>query len=141
MAHDSVAGFSTTNGPISPRRFGLTLGPALLVVAGVAWWRAAAGSAYGLAVVGMLLVIAGAFAPRVLAPVARAWMALGHHLGRITTPVFFSLLWVIAFVPMGVLRRTFSRSPLARDPKASSYWVARAHVPPEVARTSMERQF
>jgi hypothetical protein len=125
----------------SPRRFGLTLGPALLVVAAVAWWRAALGAAQGVAAIGLLLVTAGLLAPTVLAPISRGWMAFGHLLGRVTTPVFFTLLWIVAFVPMGIARRRLSRSPLARDPNAASYWVPRAKVSPDVARTSMERQF
>ncbi|WP_145978999.1 SxtJ family membrane protein [Gemmatimonas phototrophica] len=125
----------------SPRRFGLTLGPALLVVAAVAWWRAALGAAQGVAAVGLLLVTAGLLAPTVLAPLSRGWMAFGHLLGRVTTPLFFTLLWVVAFVPIGLLRRTFSRSPLARDPEALSYWVPRPPIAPDVARASMERQF
>jgi hypothetical protein len=126
---------------LSPRRFGLTLGPALLMVAAVAWWRAALGAAQGVAAVGLLLVTAGLLAPTVLAPLSRVWMAFGHLLGRVTTPVFFTLLWIVAFVPMGIARRRLSRSPLARDPNAASYWVRRAAVSPDVARTSMERQF
>jgi len=132
---------SPLNSQASPRRFGLTLGPALLLVAAVAWWRGALGAAQGVAAVGVLLVTAGLLAPTVLAPVSRAWMAVGHLLGRITTPIFFTLLWVLAFVPMGIVRRRLSRSPLARDPRATSYWVARPDVSADVARSSMERQF
>lgn len=127
--------------PPSPRRFGLTVGPALLLLAVVAWWRAAMGVAQWVAAPGLLLVVMALLVPNVLAPVARAWMALGHVMGRVTTPVFFTVLWVVAFVPMGIARRRLSRSPLARDPQATTYWVPRADVPPDVARTSMERQF
>lgn len=94
---------STDSAPLS-RRFGFTLGPALLVVAAVAWWRAALGAAQG-----------GA--------------AIGHLLGRVSIPVFFTLLWIVAFVPMGIARYRLSRSPLARQ------------VFPDVARTALERQF
>ncbi|HEY0929724.1 MAG TPA: SxtJ family membrane protein [Gemmatimonas sp.] len=125
----------------TPRRFGFTLGGALLVIAAVLTWRQRTGGAFTAGALGVALVSAGAFAPRALAPVSRAWMALGHALGLIVTPVVFTLFWWLAFVPMGILRRTLSRSPMARDPKASTYWVVRKPVPPDVARSAMERQY
>jgi hypothetical protein len=83
----------------------------------------------------------GVLVPTRLGPMERAWMALGHALGRVTTPIIFTLLWWLAIVPMGWVRRTFSRSPLARDPHAASYWQERAPKAPDVARRAMERQF
>lgn len=130
----------TKPGP-SPRRFGLTVGPLLLLLAALVAARGRTGAAQGIEAVGGVLLLLGIVAPRVLAPVLRAWMALGHVMGLVMTPVIFTLLWWLAFVPMGVLRRTFSRSPLARDPLATSYWTARSFVTDEDARAALERQF
>ena len=126
------------------RRFGLTLGPALLVIGALVWWSARprpAPVANVTMAAGAALVLCALILPRVLAPVERAWMALGHMMGRITTPMMFSVLWLVVFVPMGILRRTLSRSPLARRADASTYWVPRTPTTPELARAAMERQF
>jgi len=123
------------------RQFGLTLGPALLGIGALLWWRAQHRLALAVVVAGAVLLMCAMIAPRVLAPVERAWMTLGHAMGRITTPVLFSVLWLVVFVPIGICRRTFSRSPLARRPDAPTYWVPRPPVAPELARAAMERQF
>jgi hypothetical protein len=125
----------------SPRRFGLTIGPLLLLLAAWVAWRGHTRPAQTLEAVGGTLLLLGLVAPRLLAPVLRGWMAIGHAMGLVMTPVIFTLLWWLAFVPVGLLRCTVSRSPLARDPRAASYWVTRAPVADEAARASLERQF
>ncbi len=127
------------------RRFGFTLGPALVGMGALLWWRASHRLAHSLS---LAIVLAGAgllvcaiVAPRVLRPIERGWMALGHIMGRLTTPVIFSVLWWVVFVPIGIVRRTLSRSPLARRADAPTYWVPRVPVAPELARAAMERQF
>ena len=129
---------------VTPRRFGLTLGPALLALGALLWWSGRSRPtpvADVTMAVGAALLLCALVAPRGLAPVERAWMTLGHRMGRITTPVIFSVLWLVVFVPMGILRRTFGRSPLARRADASTYWGRRAPTTPELARAAMERQF
>lgn len=126
---------------ISPRTFAFTLGPALLVLGAAATWKEEGALSTCLLTIGTLLLLLGVLAPSLLVPVARAWMAFGHLLGRITTPVIFTALWLIAFVPMGIIRRRVGRSPLARNPNAASYWVQRPVVADDVARAAMERQF
>ncbi len=130
-----------SNTTATSRRFGLTLGPALLGIGALLWWRAQHRSALAVVVAGAVLLLCAVLAPRVLAPVERAWMALGHAMGRIMTPLVFSVLWWAAFVPIGICRRTLSRSPLARRADAPTYWVPRPPVAPELARAAMERQF
>lgn len=129
----------------SPRRFAFTVGPALMVLAAVATFRQKGGTAGVLVsaatTIGAVVMVLGIVAPRLLAPVVRVWMALGHLLGRVTTPVLFTALWWLAFVPVGILRRRLGRSPLARDPNAASYWVTRPARDEAVARAAMERQF
>jgi hypothetical protein len=75
-------------------------------------------------------------------PFLRRWIALGEWIGRwITAPLLFTLLWWLAFVPLGLARRWFARSPMCRDPAAPSYWHPVPVESPEVARARLERQF
>ncbi len=123
------------------RRFAFTLAAAFGVFFAIALWRGADRAVTVFGALAALLFLLGAFVPTRLGPLERSWMALGRALSRITTPIIFTLLWWIAVVPTGWLRRTVGRSPLARDAGASSYWHAREPKTPDVARRAMERQF
>lgn len=123
------------------RRFGLILGPALIAIAALLWWRDQHHLAIAGAIAGTLLLVCAMVAPQVLGPVERAWMVLGHLMGRVTTPMIFSVLWWVVFVPIGICRRTLTRSPLSRRADAPTYWVRRPPVVPELTRAAMERQF
>ena len=137
MAAADRAGLSTAEG----RRFGLTLAAGFAVVGGVLWWRGhlrAATVAWTLAAAAAL---GGLLVPRHLGPVERAWMALGVALSRVTTPVFYSALYLLVLTPIALVRRTAGRSPLARDPAAPSYWIRRPPASPDERRQGLERQF
>lgn len=123
------------------RRFGLELAAGFAVVAAIAWWRSHEQVAQGLAAVAALAALAALAVPRLLGPVRTAWMAFGHALGRVVSPVFFGAVYYLIVTPTGIARRTFGRSPLARDRAAGTYWIARAPRTPEAARASMERYF
>lgn len=81
----------------------------------------------GLALAGALLALAGLAAPAALRPVYRAWMALGHALGRVTTPVALAAVFVGVFVPLRLLMGLLRRDPLGMRPDraAKTYWSER----------------
>jgi hypothetical protein len=74
--------------------------------------------------------LAGAliFALSFVRPVGRrlyvAWMALGVTLGRVVSPVILLALYVILFVPVGLVFRLRGRDALRRRLRrdAASYW-------------------
>lgn len=123
------------------RRFGLTLGAAFGTLSLIALWRAAFLASLVLGSLSILCALAGLIVPTRLGPFERRWMALGVAISKITTPVVFTLLWWIGFVPTGWLRRRFGRSPFTRRKRATSYWFPREPRDPDVARSAMERQF
>jgi hypothetical protein len=93
-------------------------------------------SASGLAAV----LVAVSFAkPALLKPLNRAWFKLSLLLNRIVSPVVMLLIFVVAFVPMGLLMRIW-RDPLIhrRRPELESYWIARDPAEPG---HSMRNQF
>lgn len=94
-----------------------------------------------LAAIAVPLAVAGLAAPSRLGPVQRGWMALGVALSRITAPLFYSALYWLVLTPIGIVRRTVGRSPLARDAHTTSFWIVRPPQDEEVARRRMERQF
>ena len=66
-------------------------------------------------------------------------MAFARALSRVTTPIIFSVLYLVVVTPMGVLRRTLGRSPIVRQRGQLSYWRPRPPVGAEEAKQSMTR--
>jgi hypothetical protein len=121
------------------RRFGLQVGSAFLVLAGLAWWRGRVHVCVGFAAVGGLLILGGALLPAYLGPVFRAWMGLARLVSGITTPVFLGIVFYVVVTPVGLVMRLLRASPLPRPGTGSSGWIPRA---PEARRgLDMRRQF
>ena len=121
--------------------FSFTLSAGFSVLSVVFAWRRRTAPAEVAFALGAALLLAGMLVPTRLGPVKRAWMGLGHLISRVTGPVVMGLIYFGALTPIGYLRRTFGRSPLARERSASSYWIPRAPRDADERRRAMERQF
>ena len=121
------------------RRFGVTVGAAFLVFAGVAFWRGHPTTTTILGTLGAALVLAGLLVPTHLGPVERAWMKLAHLISKVTTPIVMAAMYLVVLTPVAALRRSLGGNPLSHQPVRDSYWQSR----PENKRrsASMERQF
>src|SRR4051794_37636825 len=77
--------------------------------------------------------------PRVAAPVYRGWMALGHAIGRITTPVLLGLVFFLVFLPVRLALLLLRKDALGarQDANAATYWVTRDR--PDWEREDFER--
>jgi hypothetical protein len=124
------------------RSFGLTVGGILLLIAaartyfhGLGWVQ------YGMAGVGVVLILLGLVAPASLRGLHRAWVKLGLIMFRVVNPVVLGLIYAVVIVPVGFLMRVTGRDPLRRkfDAQAESYWIVRE--PPGPAPESMTNQF
>jgi hypothetical protein len=68
------------------------------------------------------------------------WMALGHLLGRIVSPIVLGLIFFVLITPVALLGRIAGRDPLRIKPRAiSSYWINREPAGP--APDSFKNQF
>jgi hypothetical protein len=131
----------------SDRSFGLTVGGIVLAIAAVRsglhlWDGTAPGWVEGvLAAVGLLLLVFGLAAPARLAPLNRAWTALGLLLFKVVNPLVLGLIYLTTIVPIGLLMRLMGRDllNLKLDRQAASYWVVRE--PPGPAPETMTQQF
>lgn len=87
-----------------------------------------------------LLTVALLF-PRVLGPLARAWLALGLGLHALVSPLVMALLYYTTVTPLGLLLRLLGKDllRLRLDRAAPTYWIDRA--PPGPAPDTMRRQF
>jgi hypothetical protein len=129
------------------RGFGLTVGGILLAIAAARtglhlWYDAPPGWGEGvLAAIGVLLLGFGLVAPARLAPLNRAWTALGLLLFKAVNPAALGIIYLTTIVPIGLFMRVTGRDPLHLkfDRQADSYWVVRE--PPGPAPETMTRQF
>lgn len=133
-----AAGISTRLTASEGRRFGLTVGAAFLVFAGIAWWRGHPTTTTVLGLLGGSLTLAGLIIPTYLKPVERGWMWLAQQISKVTTPIVMGLMYLLVLTPIGAIRRAVGGSPMVHQPVSNSYWKAR----PQGKRASdMKRQF
>jgi len=128
--------------PRELRNFGFLVGGIFLVLG--AWFGYSGRHSWELVTaLGALLVFFGAVFPRVLAPVYKAWMALGAVLGWVMTRLLLSILFFAVFTPIGLLMRMFGKRflDLRFKPKksAKTYW--RYRKTKRSTREQLERQF
>ena len=126
------------------RGFGLVVGGVFVALAALSAWRAGgalSAFAWGFAVVGAILVLAGAAVPSALQPVYRVWMTGAVAMGFVMTRVVLTLAFGLVFVPVGLLFRLIRRDVLAQrpDPSAASYWIRRTDGPS--GRERLERMY
>jgi hypothetical protein len=119
------------------RKFAFTLGIALLVLGAFSLWRGHTIVPYVMLVPGAVLLVAGLVIPQHLGPIERAWMAFGHKLSIIMTPVMMFVVYYGAITSSGLLMRAFGKRPLTENHKPGTTWVDRG----EKRRSKLERQF
>jgi hypothetical protein len=119
------------------RKFGLMVGTAFLVLAGILWWRERELLRNIAAGLGGLLVVAGLVMPAQLGPVYRAWMKLALAISKVTTPIFMAIIFYVVITPAGVLARLFGHRPLVHQ--GTSNWIVRSAE--KGRRSNLERQF
>lgn len=86
------------------RKFGITIGLLLMVIAGFLFWRGRESFEILLGS-GFVLFVLGFVIPVVLKPIYWIWMILAIVLGWIMTRVILSLLFYIVITPIGTLSR------------------------------------
>lgn len=119
------------------RRFAFTVGVALLVLGGLSHWRGHLVAPLVLGALGLALLAAGAVMPGRLDRVYRAWMAVGHGLSKVTTPIVLGILYFFVLTPMRFLLLLWGRRPLRHDARDGSYWAS----VPSGGRSNLHNQF
>lgn len=114
---------------------------AVMLVAGafVAWRLARHGHAVpsrAVLVVGVALALFAFVAPSRAMPLARAWQRLGEAMGRVTTPVMLTAVFVLVVIPTRIAMALARVDPMQRrfDRAASTYWEDRPDEDPSPAR-------
>ena len=122
------------------RNFGLTVGIAFGVLAGLLFWRDKAHYVY-FAVISIVFLGLGLVVPVVLKPVERVWMTAARAMGWFMTRVLLTIMFFVVFTPIGLIARLFGKDflNLRTDKSATTYWIYRE--PRDMTKEDYEKQF
>ena len=122
------------------RKFGITIGVILLIIAGFLFWKEKE-SFQILLTFGVTLCILGIVIPFILKPIYWVWMIFATILGWIMTRVILSLLFYITLTPIGLILRFFGKQflELRWDQSKESYWNIRTND--HLQKENYEKQF
>ncbi len=122
------------------RKFGLTVGVVLILIAALLFWKQKPSFLYFFPV-GLFLVLAGVFTPALLRPLNKGWMILALILGWVMTRVILSVLYYIILTPTGIIARITGKHflDLKIDKSKTSYWEKREKT--GIKPVDYERQF
>jgi len=122
------------------RNFGITMAVALAVIGSFLLWRDSENYKY-LYVLAAAFLVLGLALPIALRPFQKAWMTLAILLGWVMTRIILSVLFYLVFTPVGLIAGLVGKRFLSTsfDNNASTYWVTREKVVPEVS--DYEKQY
>ena len=122
------------------RKFGITIGIILLVIAGFLFYKEKESFQIFLAI-GITLFFTAITIPFILKPVYWIWMIFAIILGLFMTRVILSLLFYIVFTSIGLTSRVFGKQflKLRCDKSEESYWNFRKNE--HLQKGHYEKQF
>lgn len=122
------------------KKFGLTVGIALLVVTLVLFLFDKSSYVY-FGIIGGALILTGLMLPALLKPINKIWMTLALVLGWFSSRVILTILFYLVLTPIGFIAKIFRKRflNLKIENGAKSYWEKREIKSPEL--TEYERQF
>src|ERR1035437_4828514 len=131
---------SIKQSPKDLRKFGLTVGIVLLLIASFLIWKHKPSQFYFLSI-GTILVLSGLLFPLILFALNKLWMTLAILLGWLMTRVILSVMFYLVITPIGLIARISGKHFLVLkiDKTRASYWEKRKNVPATPA--DYERQF
>ena len=95
------------------RSFGISVGGFLLLVAAALWWRGRITNAEIVGGVGVVLVVLGLTAPRLLKYPSAVWWKFAMVLGYVNARVILTIAFLVMLTPISMIWRLIGRDPLA----------------------------
>ncbi len=122
------------------RKFGLTVGTVLLLVAVTLFLLYKSSYVY-FAVIGGFLILFGIFFPKILKPLNKSWMTLALILGWFMSRVILIILFYFVLTPIGFVAKIFGKKflNLKINNEAITYWEKREEQ--HSSKIEYERQF
>ncbi len=131
ILHD-IAGIKQAESDL--RKFGLTVGGIIVVIAGFAYWKSwwILDAVLIVEAAGLLLIAAGSLSPFRLKILHKYWMAFAVILGSIVSRIILFILFFLIVTPLSILAKAFGKKFFIsyKDTTRSSYWTARDNNKP-----------
>jgi len=109
--------------PGTERSFGLSVGTVLCVIAAALIWRGRPVRGEVVGAIGGLLIVFGAVAPRLLKRPRVWWWRGARVVGDFNARILLTLLFVVVFVPFGIVWRLIGKDPLERRRASAPRWA------------------
>jgi hypothetical protein len=108
------------------RKFGVTIGIFLLLIAAWLFWKQRPSFSY-FAYIGGGFVLAGLILPMLLKPIYKVWMSFAVVMGFIMTRGILTIIYFGLFTPIALAAKLLGKDLLDEkwDKKAGTYWVKR----------------
>ncbi len=112
------------------RKFGLTIGIFLLIIAGFLFWKQRPSFPY-FAYIGVGFALVGLAAPILLKPIHKVWMTIAVVMGFIMTRVILTVIFFGVFTPVALVIKLLRKDLLEErwDKNAATYWSKRQPIP------------
>jgi len=122
------------------RKFGLTVGSVLIIIAGFLFYFEKPSAIYFIAV-GAFLFLTGFIYPQILKPFNKFWMGLAIVLGFVMSRVILTILFYLVLTPISIIARIFGKKfmVLKYDKSVKTYWEKRTGIHKKAI--DYERQF
>jgi hypothetical protein len=126
--------------PKNLRQFGIIMGTAFLVIAGLVFLKHRQ-VCLPLATISLVFFTSAFVAAAVLKPFYIIWMRFAYIVSWINTRIILCVIFYVIFTPIGLIMRLLRRDLLERavDRKRVSYWIEREKR--ECRKADYERQF
>ncbi|MCI5223147.1 MAG: sxtJ [Candidatus Electrothrix sp. AR4] len=84
-------------------------------------------------ILAFLLVVISLTVPKILGPVNKAWLFIGHILGYINTRIILGIIFILIFTPTALLLKLLGKDPMRRslDAQRNSYRIESQQPKPE----------
>jgi hypothetical protein len=109
--------------PGTDRSFGLSVGAVLCVIAAALIWRRHPLRAEVVGAIGVALIFFGAVAPSLLKWPRIWWWRVARVVGDFNARLLLTLLFIVVFVPFGIVWRLAGKDPLALRRTPGPRWV------------------
>ena len=122
------------------RKFGITIGTALIVLTVVLYFLDKSYYLY-FGAAGLLLIIAGFLFPVILKPLNIIWMGFAIILGWFSSRIILTIVFYFVLTPISFIAKISGKKFLDLKYKTneSSYWIKREIIKPD--RSSYEKQY
>jgi Saxitoxin biosynthesis operon protein SxtJ len=122
------------------RKFGITIGSALVVFAVVFYFLDKSYYLY-FGVAGLILIVVGILFPIVLKPLNKIWMSLAVVLGWFSSRIILTIVFYLVLTPISIIAKISGKKFLDLKFKLGSetYWIKREIKKPD--QSSYEKQY